>query len=67
MAIFASSTYQWQDDIGSSFQNVTNRTVYDGSTGQTLLLNETQTSWYGYKFSYQITSTNSVYYSVINN
>jgi hypothetical protein len=62
----ASGTYQWQVDMGSGFQNVTNSIVYDGSTGQTLLLKEPPTSWYGYKYRCQITSTNNVYYSVIN-
>jgi YD repeat-containing protein len=48
--IDATNTYQWQVDTGSGFVNINNNTIYSGATTNTLVLNNPQTSWYGYKY-----------------
>jgi YD repeat-containing protein len=49
-AIDSTNTYQWQVDNGSGFVNINNNTIYSGATTHTLVLNNPQTLWYGYKY-----------------
>jgi hypothetical protein len=44
------ATYQWQQDAGSGFVNISNNANFNGVTAQTLQLTAIPSSWYGYKF-----------------
>lgn len=48
--IDTANTYQWQVNTGSGFVNINNDAIYSGTTTHSLVLNNPQTSWYGYKY-----------------
>jgi murein DD-endopeptidase MepM/ murein hydrolase activator NlpD len=44
------STYQWQVNTGSGFTNITDNSVYSGTTANQLQLTEVPSSYYGYQY-----------------
>lgn len=44
------TNYQWQADAGNGFENISNGTVYNGTTTANLTLTNAPTSWYGYQY-----------------
>jgi len=44
------SSYQWQLDAGTGFNNITDNSFYSGSNTINLTLTNTPTSWYGYQY-----------------
>jgi hypothetical protein len=46
----AGTTYQWQLDSGSGFNNITDNSNYIGTNQQVLQLISIASSWYGYKY-----------------
>lgn len=44
------TTYQWQADNGSGYLNISNSSVYGGTTTKALTLTNTPSNLYGYKF-----------------
>ena len=49
-------SYQWQVDMGSGFENISNNSIYFGATSNILILSNPPTSWYGYKYRCIVTS-----------
>jgi hypothetical protein len=49
-AKFTGSSYQWQVDIGSGFNNISDGGVYSGTNGFTLSVNNASSTMYGYQF-----------------
>ncbi len=44
------STYQWQLNTGSGFNNITDNSNYSGSNNMNLTITNSPTSWYGYQY-----------------
>ena len=44
------TTYQWQLDSGSGFENINNDSNYTGTNSANLTLNNPSSLWYGYKY-----------------
>lgn len=64
--LLTSSNYQWQVDMGTGYQNLSNTSVYEGVTTNTLLLKVPPTGWYGYQYRCVITNRNGTFYSAVN-
>jgi len=58
--IFTSSisgtAYQWQEDTGAGFTDITNNGLYSGATTATLTLTNPPTSYYGRRYSCKVTN-----------
>ncbi|MBI3883134.1 MAG: carbohydrate-binding protein [Sphingobacteriales bacterium] len=58
--------YQWQLNTGNGYTNINNSSLYAGVTTDTLVINNTPTSLYGYKYRSVITNNSVVTYSAEN-
>ncbi len=52
------ATYQWQVDIGSGYNNISNGTNYAGVNTATLQINNVPTSYTGYKYRCKVNGVN---------
>ena len=57
------NTYQWQVNTGAGFTNITNNSLYTGTTTDSLTLIDPPSSMYGYTYRCVISDSTSILYS----
>ncbi|HMO63481.1 MAG TPA: right-handed parallel beta-helix repeat-containing protein [Ferruginibacter sp.] len=50
MADITGGVYQWQVNTGSGFADISNNANYSGTASRVLLINNINSSWYGYQY-----------------
>jgi hypothetical protein len=58
------NNYQWQQNTGTGFTNISNNSIYTGANSDTLHLNNIPSSWYGYQYQCIVDGTSSDVYTL---
>lgn len=52
------NTWQWQQDMGNGFANITNNSNFSGTLSDTLRISNPPTAWYGYRYRCLVNNVN---------
>jgi photosystem II stability/assembly factor-like uncharacterized protein len=61
------TTYQWQRKMGSTFNNITDDSIFNGSRTSVLQIKDVQMDWNQYQFRCVVDNTNSKLFNLVVN